>query len=143
MLRPKDLMYGDKLKMLRGEELQEWVAAKLEISQARLSDYENGKIPFHDTFIKDVCGFFKISVAEFKKPVLTPSLSAWLLELEQSGLFSRQPANIGKRLINLLLRRRIKVLEKENFELLWRLEQVQSATERIERRLNSEIYVIT
>jgi transcriptional regulator with XRE-family HTH domain len=142
MLRVKDLMYGDKLKALRGEQLQTWVATKLGIRQERLSDYENGKIPFGDEDIRKVCGYFRISVAEFKRPVLTPSLSALLLGFEELALLKRPRISLGTRLLDIFLRRRVKVLEKENFELLWRLEQFQAAMESIERRSNPQIYVM-
>jgi transcriptional regulator with XRE-family HTH domain len=143
MLRAKDLMYGDKLRVLRGGDPQEWLAMQFNISQARLSDFEKGKHAFSEEFIKEICVLFKISVNEFKRPEITPSVTTLLAELEHLGVLSKPSLGLGKKIVNVFLKRRIRVLEKEKYELLWKVSQYEAAIERMGSHIDPAIYVIS
>ena len=136
-----DLMYGDKLRELRGNEKQSWIALKLHVSQGQVSELENGKQNFDAKIITKICAHFKIPVQEFTRPVLTTSLSRLLKEFQEMGLLHNTSNNNWGELMKMLTNKRLLEIEKRNLELEMKVNHYEKANLRIGRRVDSAIYV--
>ncbi len=136
-----DLMYGDKLRELRGNEKQSWIALKLRISQGQVSELENGKQNFDAQIIKKICTHFKIPVQEFTRPVLTPTLSRLLKEFQAMGLMHNPDNNNWGELMKMLTSKRLLEIEKRNLELEMKVKHYEKANNRIGKKIESTIYV--
>lgn len=71
MSSPIDLSHAKKLRFLRksNEKKQADVATVLGLSQQAYSKMENGETCFTDETIEKLSGYFKITPAEFEKPI--------------------------------------------------------------------------
>ena len=134
-------MYGDKLREYRGNSSQLWLAAALDITQTKVSDYEQGKCSFTDEFIVQVCRLFKKSISEFKRPCLTPTLVNLLTNIEKLGLpgNSKESGNQEFLVLHLLLE--LHTLELENHKLKWRVKQFEDATTRIKKHGPGDLFI--